>query len=80
MPQKATFYHAGCAVCVAAEQQVAQALDPQRYAVGDHPHLGTNKARIPRPTTGSPGPGARHRWDPYHINFGASLADVKGAA
>ena len=28
MKTKAVFYHAGCPVCVAAEQNVAAALDP----------------------------------------------------
>ena len=45
MKTKATFYHAGCPVCVAAENSVANALDPAKYDV-EHVHLGTNKARV----------------------------------
>ena len=42
---KAVFYHAGCPVCVSAEQQVAVALDPARYQV-EVVHLGEQKNRI----------------------------------
>lgn len=81
MPQKATFYHAGCAVCAAAEQQVAQALDPQRYAV-EIVHLGADKARIAEADAAGVAsvPALVIDGVPYHINFGASLADVRGAA
>ena len=33
MKSKAIFYHAGCPVCVEAEQSVANALDKQDYDV-----------------------------------------------
>jgi hypothetical protein len=33
MKPKATFYHAGCSVCVSVEQALGQALDPARYDV-----------------------------------------------
>jgi len=39
---KALFYHAGCPVCVSAEQQFAAALDPARYQV-EVVHLGEQK-------------------------------------
>ena len=42
---KATFYHAGCPVCVDAERQIAQALDPTRFRV-EIVHLGTSKQRV----------------------------------
>jgi glutaredoxin len=75
---KAIFFHAGCPVCVSAEQQFVTALDPSRYSV-EVVHLGTDKDRI----------GEAERFGvrsvpalvidnrPYHINFGASLADLK---
>jgi len=31
--KKATFYHAGCPVCVEAEQSVARAIDGSEYDV-----------------------------------------------
>jgi hypothetical protein len=78
MPQKAVFYHAGCSVCVDAEQQFAQNLDPAAYAV-EIVHLGTDRARI------AEAEGAGVKSVPafvidgraFHINFGASLADLK---
>lgn len=45
MKSKAIFYHAGCPVCVAAEQNVAQALDPNRYDL-EIVHLSENKNRV----------------------------------
>ena len=80
MPQKATFYHAGCPVCIAAEQQVAQALDPRRYAV-EIVHLGADKVRIAEAEAAgvTSVPALVIDGAPYHINFGATLADVRGA-
>ena len=43
MKTKAIFYHAGCPVCVAAEQNVANAIDPAKYDV-EIVHLGNNKS------------------------------------
>jgi hypothetical protein len=39
----AVFYHAGCPVCVAAEQQFVNALDPAQYQI-EVVHLGTDIA------------------------------------
>jgi len=33
MKSKAIFYHAGCGVCMEAEQALGRALDPSRYDV-----------------------------------------------
>lgn len=75
----ATFYHAGCPVCVAAERQIAAAIDPARYQV-EIVHLGEQRTRIAE----AEGHGVTSvpalvlDGQPFHINFGASLADVKG--
>ena len=45
MKQNAVFFHAGCPVCLSAEQQVAQALDPTRYDV-EIVHLGEQPGRL----------------------------------
>lgn len=42
---KTVFYHAGCAVCVAAEQQFVTALNPAQYQV-EMVHLGTDNCRF----------------------------------
>ena len=81
MPQKATFYHAGCPVCLDAERQIARSLDPARFAV-EIVDLGTDRARIAEAEAAGVAsvPALVLGGTALHINFGASLADVKGAA
>jgi hydrogenase maturation factor len=45
MTTKAIFYHAGCPVCVSAEDNIASAIDPARYDV-EIVHLGNDKSRV----------------------------------
>lgn len=74
----ALFFHAGCPVCLSAEQQFARALDPARYQV-EVVHLGEQKGRIAQ----AEGFGVKSvpalviDGQPFHINFGAALADLK---
>ncbi len=81
MTQKAVFYHAGCPVCVSAEQGLAHALNPADYAV-EIVHLGEKRSRIAEAEAAGviSVPALVIAGQPFHINFGASLADVKGAA
>jgi glutaredoxin len=78
MKTKAVFYHAGCPVCVEAEQQVAAGLDPARYDL-EVVHLGKTKDRVneaeQRGVKSVPALvlGAL----PFHINFGAPLSALK---
>ena len=68
---KAVFFHAGCPVCVSAEQQFVKALDPARYAV-EVVHLGEQQARIAEVES------AGVKSVPaLVIDFGAALADLK---
>lgn len=78
MKTKALFYHAGCPVCVDAEQILANSLDRERYDL-EIVHLGEESSRIveaekfgvksvPALVLGT---------NPYHINFGASIEDLK---
>jgi glutaredoxin 3 len=80
MKSKATFYHAGCPVCVSAESMVAHAIDANRYSV-EVVHLGTDKSRLPEAERAGVKsvPALLLDGRVYHINFGASLADVKKA-
>lgn len=75
---KAVFYHAGCPVCVEAEQSVARALDTQRYKV-EIVHLGESKHRLAEAESAGVKsvPALVLEGHPFHINFGASLADLK---
>jgi hypothetical protein len=78
MPQKAVFYHAGCNVCVDAERQFAQSLDPDAYDV-EIVHLGTQPGRVAEAETAGVKSVPAFVIDgrAYHINFGAHLADLK---
>ena len=75
---KATFYHAECPVCVEAEQRFASALNPSDYEV-EVVHLGNDKGRISEAEkTGVKSvPALVVGGTPFHINFGASIADLK---
>lgn len=75
---KAVFFHAGCPVCVSAEKQFVHALDPARYEV-EVVHLGTQRERIGEAEKlgVQSVPALVIDGHPYHINFGASLADLK---
>ena len=76
---KAEFYHAGCPVCVAAEQNVAAALDPQRFTV-EIVHLGEQKVRLAEAEAMGVKsvPALVLDGIPYHINHGADLSVLKG--
>jgi glutaredoxin len=78
MKAKATFYHAGCPVCVEAEQNVAAALDPQRFEV-EIVHLGDDKARVAEAESAGVKsvPALVIDGLPFHINFGANLSALK---
>lgn len=78
---KATFYHAGCPVCVAAEQEILQLVDVSKVEV-DIVHLGENPEAIPTAELAGVQSVPALVLDAervLHINFGASMADVKGS-
>ena len=75
---KSVFYHAGCPVCVSAEHDIINLLGAENV---DVVHLGEVKAKIDEaeqagvksvPALLTP------NGHVLHINFGASMADVKG--
>ncbi len=78
MSKKAVFYHAGCPVCVAAEQTIAESLDPAKFDV-EIVHLGQNKNRV----TEAEMSGVKSvtalviEGKPFHINHGADLSALK---
>ncbi|PKA84392.1 hypothetical protein ATE92_2580 [Ulvibacter sp. MAR_2010_11] len=74
---KSIFYHAGCPVCVSAENDILNLVNPNNVEVV---HLGENKARIKEaesagvnsvPALLTP------NGNVLHINFGASLDALK---
>lgn len=76
---KAVFYHAGCPVCVDAEQVVVDYLDKSKITT-EIVHLGTEQNRIEEAEKAGikSVPALVIDGKVYHINFGASLEDVKG--
>ena len=79
MKTTAIFYHAGCPVCVEAEHQVAEALDPARFDV-QKVHLGEQKDQIEAAEAAGVKslPALVIGGAPFHINFGAPISAVKG--
>ena len=76
--KKSIFYHAGCPVCVSAEQDILNLINASEFEVVN---LGEDKSRIPEaqkagllsvPALVTP------NGNVLHINFGASMADVIG--
>lgn len=75
---KSTFYHAGCEVCISAEHDILALIGSENVEVV---HLGEQSTEIEKaeelgiksvPALVTP------NGNVLHINFGASLADVKG--
>jgi len=76
--KKSIFYHAGCPVCVSAENEIVELIGADNVEVV---HLGEDKSRIAEaesrgvksvPALFTPNQNV------LHLNFGASMADVKG--
>jgi glutaredoxin len=78
MKTTAKFYHAGCPVCVDAEQMITDTIDPERFEV-EIVHLGEAKDRVVEAENiGVKSVPALVVGDhAYHINFGASIDDLK---
>lgn len=75
---KSVFYHAGCPVCVSAEHDIVNLVGTENV---DVVHIGQERNRIEEaekagvksvPALVTP------NGNVLHINFGASIADVKG--
>lgn len=75
---KAVFYHAGCPVCVDAEQVVLEYLDKSKVNA-EIVHLGSQRDRIAEAEAAGVKsvPALVLGGNVYHINFGASMEDVK---
>ncbi len=79
--KKAIFYHAGCPVCVAAEDMVVQAIDRSKYDL-EIVHFAQHPNRVAEAETAGVKsvPALMLDNQVFHINFGASMADVKASA
>lgn len=76
--KKAIFYHAGCPVCVSAEQNVVELIDRSKFNV-EIVHIGQNRNRIAEAEKAGVKsvPALVLDGNVLHINYGASLEDVK---
>lgn len=78
MKTKAIFYHAGCPVCVDAEQGLAHSLDQNKFEL-ETVHLGEDSNRINEAESSGVKsvPALVIEGNTYHINFGASINELK---
>ncbi|AZA98634.1 thioredoxin family protein [Chryseobacterium joostei] len=76
--KKSIFYHAGCPVCISAEHDIVNLIGLENVEII---HLGNDKSKIEDaekagvksvPALVTP------NGNVLHINFGASMEDVKG--
>lgn len=75
---KPIFYHAGCPVCVSAEHDIVNLIGTGNVEIV---HLGENRTRIEEAEKAgvkSVPALVTDNGHVLHINFGASLTDVKG--
>ncbi|UYQ95863.1 thioredoxin family protein [Chitinophaga horti] len=75
---KSVFYHAGCPVCVSAEQDIITLIGEENVEVVN---IGEVRSRIAEAETAgvtSVPALVTPNGNVLHINFGASMADVKG--
>lgn len=75
---KSIFYHAGCPVCVSAEEDIINLIGEDQVEVVN---IGEDRSRIGEAETAgikSVPALVTPNGNVLHINFGASLADVKG--
>lgn len=75
---KSVFYHAGCPVCVSAEHDIVALIGESNVEII---HLGAAKGRIAEAETAgvkSVPALVTPNGNVLHINFGASLEEVKG--
>lgn len=78
--KKAVFYHAGCPVCVSAEEVFLQSIDTSRYSI-EVVHFGDSPNRIDEAEAAGVKsvPALVVDSNVFHINFGASMEGVKGS-
>lgn len=75
----AIYYHAGCPVCTTAEQQLIELFDTKKINV-EAIHLGEHKDKIDEAEKMGVKsvPALVLNGTVFHINYGASLEDVRG--
>ncbi|EZH73117.1 thioredoxin [Aquimarina atlantica] len=75
---KSIFYHAGCPVCISAEHDIVNLIGEDNVKIV---HLGEDRSQIKNAEIAgvqSVPALLTSNGNVLHINFGASMADVKG--
>ena len=75
--KKSIFYHAGCPVCISAEHDILELINPSNVEIV---HLGEDSSKL----TQAESAGVKSvpalvtpNGNVLHINFGASMSDLK---
>lgn len=75
---KSIFYHAGCSVCISAEHDIVNLIGQENVEIVN---IGEDRSRIEEAEKAgveSVPALVTSNGNTLHINFGASMADVKG--
>jgi len=75
---KSIFYHAGCPVCVSAEQDILNLINPSNVEVVNFANGKSRIAEAEKAGVKSVPALVTPNGNVLHINFGASMEDVKG--
>ncbi len=75
---KSIFYHAGCPVCVSAEQDILNLINPSNVTVVNFAEDKTRIEEAEKAGVKSVPALVTPNGNVLHINFGASMKDVKG--
>jgi hypothetical protein len=75
---KSIFYHAACPVCLSAEQDILNLIDPSDVEVVNFAEGKSRIEEVERAGVKSVPALVMANGNVLHINFGASMADVRG--
>lgn len=76
--QKSIFYHAGCPVCVSAEQELLQLVNANQVEIVNIGQVRNRIEEAEKAGVKSVPALVTPTGNVLHINYGASIADVKG--
>jgi len=75
---KSIFYHAGCSVCISAEQDILNLINPSNVEVVNFTEDKSRIEEAEKAGVKSVPALVTSNGNVLHINFGASIEDVKG--
>jgi len=75
---KSIFYHAGCPVCISAEQDILNLIDPSLVEIVNFAEGKSRMEEAEKSGVTSVPALVTPNGNVLHINFGASIEDVKG--